>query len=809
MISTIFADPSIGGPDMLFSTGTVMDGQEQYQPAPGLIAGLSDAGWNITQWNTPASQVFAAALPILHDAADTDALLGRAIASWHTGSATNGSGLVIYGTPGTYTYALSASGGSNRDTFLQTTGYASGSTTFDHPLIFTADERIASASATGGTAIAFNSFTVFFNVSGNPSYNAALPTLEIFLQVPLTDFRGEPGPYQTISAGNDNQQIYNLSSETYSASAGGLVSDASVNALAFAADTGPLHTVRIDLNQALLRMVDAMSAQDRTTDPLLAASVLGMQRWSVGSYYAGVETASGPSGGASLSVDIAHATLTDNTALSVSSAMPLSTVQSIDGNQAANLEGDSLVTTRAGTSNSITLTNTPGSKIVTSYGTDTVSVGTAENVTLHARGGRLTVIGHTTSYATIAVDGTAPITTAGALGSFSLTSSAAGDRISGSAAGIASLTLGGTDAQVNFTSPVSASLSGAGAVLAAPGGTVSLRADGAHIDLNGGGAQTVFLNGHGASITESGAGAQLIVGAPTAAGPVQISGGNGTQTFWTGGTNSVVTASADAKASLTIHAQAGSITSLQLGAETTCIDDNGGAVTVHGTNAPGETASVFGGPGSVVVSGGAEQLVAVAGSSVVGSLLVQAGSGQQTIFGGLGSVQVQGSHATTGMQTIVNGTDSRDATTIFGGLTSQTIWTGQAHDTIVSSNQASDTTGSITAMIQGGASTYWGGTETATLYNQGGTLDAFLTGSGRVSVLADMTGGTTTILTGFRALHDRLTLAGVTDPSQLRTRYSGGSTILSAVGGGSSSVTLLGVGAVSLSHVPGGLLVAV
>ena len=806
MITTIFADPSIGGPDMLFSTGAVVDGQEQFQDQPASIEGLPDPGWNITQWNTPASKVFDATLPVLHDPADADALLGAAVASWHAGSAADGSGLAVYGTAGTYTYRVSASGGSNRDTFLQTTGYAPGTTTFDHSLIFTADERIASAHADGGTAIAFNSFTVFFNASDNPSYDASLPTLEIFLQVPLTDFRGEAGPYQTISAGHENQQIYNLSSESYSAAAGGLASDASVNTLAFAADTGALHTVRIDLNQALLRMIEVMAAQNRTADPHLAASCLDLQRWSVGSYYAGVETAAGATGGASLAVDIAHATLTRDTAISVTSDTPLSTVQSIDGNQAANLEGASIVTTLAGTSNRITLTPTPGPRIVTSYGTDTVSVANAESVTLHARGGRLTVLGHTTRYASITVDGAAPVTASGALGSFTLDSSGAGDRISGSALGVARLTLRGADAQVDFASPVDASLSGQDAVLAATGGSVSLATDGARIDLNGSGTQLVFLNGHDADVTESGTGSQIIVGASTAGGIVQVSGGHGAQTLWTGGTEALVTASADYDAALTIHAQPGSITSLRLGAEPTRLDDDGGVVTVQGATDPAGDALVFGGAGTVVVWGGTERLVAVAGGSLGGSLMVQAGSGQQTIFGGLGSVQVQGSHTTGGGQTIVNGADGREATTIFGGLTSQTIWTGQAHDTIVSSNQAADATGSITAIIQGGASSYWGGSETAELYNQGGILDAFLAGDGRVSIRAEMSGHSTTTLSGFSALHDRLTLGGVTDPTQLRTSCSGGNTVLS-LAGGSSTVTLMGIGAISLSHVPDGLLV--
>ena len=239
---------------------------------------------------------------------------------------------------------------------------------------------------------------------------------------------------------------------------------------------------------------------------------------------------------------------------------------------------------------------------------------------------------------------------------------------------------------------------------------------------------------------------------------------------------------------------------MQLGGETTLVDDEGGAVTVNGDPDATATVTVFDNAGPASIWGGAEQLMASDGD---GALLVQAGSGSQTLFGGAGGLEALGSHAVAGLQTIVNGSDPTQATTVFGGRTAQTVWTGNAHDTIVSSTLAGDASGSIAAFIQGGASSYWGGTEQAALDNQGGALDAFLNGDGRVSILAEMTGRTSTTLHGFDSGIDTLLLGGAT-VTQIHAASSGGSTVL-ALGG--SVVTLVGTTHVDLSATSGGVLV--
>ncbi len=800
MKTTIFADPSVAGPDVLFSTGAVVDGAQSWAADLPAIAGSPDPGWNVTQWNTPSDQIFDPDAATADPAAD-DALLGAPLAAWNTGTAQDGSSFAVYGGPGTYAFRVGASGGSTRDTFLQTTGYAAATNTFDHQISFTAEERVAAAVAGSGTAIAFNAFTVFFNAVGNPSYDPSLPSTEIFLQVPLVDFRGEPGAYSTITADDTYQQIYNLSSQ-YVTGSGTVASDASVDYLPFSTDTGGLHSVRIDLNQALSRLVDALAGQD----PAMASSYLDLSRWSLGSYYGGVETSAGSGNDTeSLALDIAHPTVTEDHSVPVYSDAPVSTVQSIDGGSYADIETDDVVTTLPGTSNTIALAANDGmTKTVTSDGTDTVSVGGDETVALHALGARLTVIGAPGGApgSDVAIDGSAPVATSGAFDALTLHSDADGDVIDGSASS-ASLTLGGDNDQVGLDGPADASLSGQDDILAASGGTVSLFGDNDTVDLNGAGSQTVFLNGHDASVGETGSGAQTVVGVASQTGLLHLQGGDGAQTLWTGGTSAVVTASDEGgpQASLTVRAQPGSTTTVQLGGEATLVDDQGGVVTINGGADPAASATVFDNAGPVTIWGGAEGLVASLGG---GALTVQAGSGSQTVFGGAGSLEVLGSHAVGGLQTIVNGVAPNQATTVFGGRTAQTIWTGQAHDTIVSSIEAGDASGSIAAFIQGGASSYWGGVERAALDNFGGTLDAFLNGDGRVSILAAMTGGiTATTLHGFDSARDTLLLGGATVP-QLHVASADGGTVLML---GGSAVTLVGTSHVDLSAVAGGVLV--
>ncbi len=802
MTQDIFVDPSVAGPDLLFSTGQVADGAEQFAGVPA-IEGSPDLGWNVTQWNTPAGQIFDPATPVLADPADTDAVLGAAIASWHTGTANSGSGLVIYGQPGNYTYALTASGGATRDTFLQTTGYAPGTVTFDHPITFTADERLTAASAGTGTAIAFNSFTVFFNEAGSPGYDAAMPTDEIFLQVPLTDFRGEPAPYETISKGNYYQTIYNLSSQSITAS-DAVTSDASVNTLAFAPDNGALHTVTIDLSQALLRLVDQMALQD----PANAAVYLDFSRWSVGSVYAGVETNSGPDGdaapGGALTLDIAHPVLSEDDGGTASSAMALSTVQSIDGTAYADDDGTATITTLPGTTNDIQLTGT-GAKTVTSQGDDGVTIGNGQTVALHADGGILAVDGQITGFGGISIDGTAALSVFGSFGTLDVSSSAANDGIIGSVSGSATLVLDGSGAYLDLSNAATVTLGGDGDQVATGGGSISLSGadadQAAGIDLNGGGSQIVFLNGRSAQVTDTGAGVQVIVAsASDQAGNVQLTGGDGTQTLWTGGATATVTAGG--AGTLVVHAQAASTVAVRLNGEQTAIDDQDGAVTAMGSD--GGVAQLVG--GGSLWTGGDGQVSTAAGGGPDGLLQVTAGSGAQTVFGGAGTVTVIGSHVTAGSQTVVNGADPTQATTIFGGLTRQTIWSGQADDTIVASNQAGDASGHIQAVIQGGTSAYWGGAESATLDNQSGILDGFLRGDGAVSILADLAGTGRTTLTGYSSLRDTLTLGGVSDPSAVQLAYGGGDTTLS-IAGSTASVLLIGVSHVDLSSFAGGIAV--
>ncbi len=794
--TAIFVDPSLAGPDVRFSTGTVVDGAEAYATDLPDIFGTADPGWNITQWATPPDQIFDPSTVVSGDPRDTDPLLGAARASWHTGSAAGGSLLAVYGGPGDASFRLGATGGDNRDTFLQTTGYAPGTVTFDRQIDFTAQERLSAAHAGTGTAIAFNAFTVFFNAADNPSYDAALPQTELFLQVPLTDFRGEPGAFSTITAGNTYQQIYNVSSEA-SAADGSTVADESADYLGFAADDGPLHTVSIDLTQALLRMVRAMAAQN----PAMASAYLDLSRWSLGSVYAGVETGGGDGADpASLSLDIAHPLLTRDASAPVSSATAAATVQSIDGGRYAETENAPVIATLAGSTNTVALSGAEGAQTLTSNGADTVLLGDRQSAVLHASGLSLAVRGSATTGGTLTIDGTAPLALSGGFATLSLRSDADGDQVSGTVLDRATLSLGGKQATVSLQGLADATLSGADARFAAGGGQVVLAADGASIDQNGAGSQLVFLNGHRAAITQSGTGDQTVVDTAGSDAPVTITGGAGTQTVWTGAADTTI--DAGGTGALSVLVQDGSNTLVRLDGDTARLDTLGGTLTVLGGERTGSV-TLFADQGDSTVWGGAETLVAsLAGA---GSLQVAAGSGSQTIFGGPGRLTVIGSHDHAGTQTIVGGADASQSATIFGGLTSQTIWTGAGADTIVASNAVGDSSGHISAFIQGGASSYWGGTESAALDNQGGILDALLGGGGAVSILASMTGHTSTTLHGFDSRRDQLTLGGVPDPSDVAVTIQGGNTVLWF---GGSQLVLDGLTHTTLAQTAGGVAVS-
>ncbi|MCQ8278418.1 hypothetical protein NFI95_08125 [Acetobacteraceae bacterium KSS8] len=793
MTSDIFVDPSVAGPDVLFSTGQVVDGEEQFFSTVPDIAGQPDTGWNITQWATPTDQIFDPARIVRGDPEDADPLLGAALASWHTGTAQGGSALAIYGTPDAAIFRLGVTGGSNKDTFLQSTGYASGSESFDRQILFQAQERIVTANAGTGTAIAFNGFTVFFNASDNPTYSASLPQTEMFLQVPLTDFRGEPGAFTTLTPGQTYQQIYNLSSWTQ-APDGTPVADESADYLAFQADGGALHTVQIDLNQALLRMIEVMAAQN----PALASAYMDMSRWSLGSVYSGVETGGGDGdGAATLSMDIAHVSVTRDDSAPVSSdSLQPGVVQTIDDGDYAESEDATRIETLAGARNTVRLTNALGAQTFTGRGDNSVLIGDGIDATLHGLGSALSVTGSATRSGTVSVDGTAPLSVSGSFAALTVQS---GAPVSIDATvSAATLSLGGAGDAVSIDGYADATLSGINISFAAGDGTVSLSADGGRIDQNGGGRQIAFLNGHQAILTQSGTGNQIVVGRPESGGQFILHGGAGTQTVWTGNSDAQIDASGTG--TMQVVVQAGSQTQIGLGGENATIAVEGGALTLTGGTLSGQV-QLSVDQGQATVQGGAETMVA---SVDTGRLQIAAGSGDQVIFGGGGAVVAMGSHDSAGHQTLVDDNRTGVSNVVFGGKTAQVIWTGQADDTIVSSIQPDDSAGRIDAVIQGGASSYWGGVEAATLSNLGGILDAFLTGTGAVSIQADMTNHTSTTVTGFSAGRDSLLLQNVADPSLLSVQHQAAGALIQFE---DSRVMLNGVSHVSLSQTPGGIVV--
>ncbi|MDI2091145.1 hypothetical protein [Commensalibacter oyaizuii] len=319
-MKNICTDPSITGPNLKFNLGD-HDGQLIQHPNLPNMEGGKDQDWWFLQWHTPTSDVFDPSQPIMNNPADYDALLGDALYSWHTGNSEESSGLVVYGPEKDYTYRLSVNGGNIRDVFLSY--YVKGrSFTFDHLIKLSVYQRIRTVSVGQGFGAAYtgNCFTVVFNDPESPYYNTDLPVFGMFLQVMLSDSRGEPSGYTNISKGNYSGAIFNANS--YHNGRDG-INDAARQYILFKEDKGELHHVEINLNQALLQMAKYMADKD----PDNAAIFLDMKNWSLGSYYTGPES---DSVGNAMSVDTAHPILTYDESQIFSASSPEGQIQIID-----------------------------------------------------------------------------------------------------------------------------------------------------------------------------------------------------------------------------------------------------------------------------------------------------------------------------------------------------------------------------------------------------------------------------------------------------------------------------------------------
>lgn len=260
----INGDPSIDGPNLKLGNG------QAYQFSGNTtLPGKTTTGWEEVQWSAPGYFT-----PTAYVTNHTDSLLGQAVGYWKVGDSTNNANLGVYGTSGAYVYQMGgASDGSySNNTFIQTTNIGSGYT-FDHKLTFTANEGIKDMPSTfSGVFMVDNAFTVTYSDHGH--------LYGFFLQVQLADSRGEPEYYNTV--GSNYEKIFNATTNV-----GFTGPTSAVEYLPWNNNySSSLHTVTINVNEAVLAMAQAFAA---ASPNLSASDILDMKNWSLSGSYVGIE----------------------------------------------------------------------------------------------------------------------------------------------------------------------------------------------------------------------------------------------------------------------------------------------------------------------------------------------------------------------------------------------------------------------------------------------------------------------------------------------------------------------------------------
>lgn len=793
----IFDDIS-ASPKILFNTGTVLDGAEQYQSQLPSVSGADNTDWSLTQWGTPASEIFDPSSPVVGASQDDDSLLGAADYSWHTGQPSGASsGLVVYGTPGQYTYRLSAAGGNVRDVFLQTAAPATQPAyTFDKSMTFSADERVPSVAPLDGVGYVGNDFTVTFNATNSAHHDPSLPTFGIFLQVPITDTRGQPQPYSTLSYDSMTGTwagMFNVS--------GNAGTDNPVAYLPAVTDSGPLHTVTIDLNAAIDQMIASMVGQGTDKN---SATLENLANWSLSGMFIGPESVAGtqPSGGA-ISFDVRDPNVSHDDTLSRSYDADLQSIVTISGQATTTSPAPSIVTsatqvvTQAGDGVALTLTSTASSVDVSSNANDRIESSTSARIALHANADITDAVignGHALS-----VDGTGGVTTSGAFSTIDIENSGT-STIDG--------TLSGADSIIdNANADFNLLLSGTNSLHVSAGhGTIDSASSNANL--------LVFTNNNDMTASNTARAVEVIVSDPN--GPTDHTltvNGGGVQQVWNGDQTLIFNAGTDTggpsmfspfgtdtpQAYLGIQ---GGNNTVNLNLQKTTVWATGGVTTVNGSHNASAADLLVTDGGQIDVTGdeGVFDLVAFHSQGITDT--ISGGNDNETLFADSVNLLVKASDTFSGVQTIVASMSASDnegtTATIDGGATQQNIYTG-VKDFVVNASQGISGN-HIMLAVQGGHATFNGGLEGATIHDWGGDLDAYFgTETGITTLDADMSRVGHLGLYGFNPGQETVTLTGIGNIADIKISTSQGNTDI-FVSGQSSHVTLYGTTGIDIHN---------
>ncbi|QNT78447.1 hypothetical protein [Entomobacter blattae] len=194
------------------------------------------------------------------------------------------------------------------------------------------------------------------------------------------------------------------------------------------------------------------------------------------------------------------------------------------------------------------------------------------------------------------------------------------------------------------------------------------------------------------------------------------------------------------------------------------INSNGNDI-IYGSDSPFKN-SISNIAGNISVIGTKGILSISLGNNTTDTADIFAGEDTQTIFNNGNILHAYANNnLSNGKQIIIGGKNNFSAT-VFGGKTNQEIWTGSGTFDIISSKDPNYNNSTQTLNIQGGTSTYWGGSEKAIVNIFSGDSHIFL-GNSSNTITIDLTNYSNSILDNFNASSTSLTITHFKNLSQL------------------------------------------
>lgn len=290
-------------------------------------------------------------------------------------------------------------------------------------------------------------------------------------------------------------------------------------------------------------------------------------------------------------------------------------------------------------------------------------------------------------------------------------------------------------------------ISGTGQVNVIGSGLYNSLNDGQNYILQDGREQFILANGHSISVDASKSyGAQIVMNssAESHVSTTSIITGN-KSIVWTGSANTIVNANIKGEddpnlignssdSSSLINTQYGSNTTINYSTQSTVTwINNGSNVTINGSSATSTDLVAIDQnyvTGTTVIHGGAENLCVIEWNDPTkqtdptAQVEIHAGSGQQTLFvgGNYDATSVYGDGENAGSQTIVLSDNISQETNVYGGRSSQQIWT--SNGLLNATAGSDDDDEQLQIIIQGGSTNFTAGGQKSDIEQWGGALTA-------------------------------------------------------------------------------------